>query len=545
MGKTLTKQTIVQGALILTVASIIIRILGLVYRVPLGRLLGDEGMGIYAVPNQFYLLFFTISSAGIPVAVARLVSEKMAAGLYRDAYRTFQVSMAAMLSVGVVFTLLLFFGSSWLVDSGLVANPASYYGLLAISPVIFFSAVTSSYRGLFQGLQNMSPVAVSQVADQAMLVAATVLFSYLMLPGGLALAAAGANLGALPGAVMSTAIMAYYYLRHRTSIMDMVRRDTSRYREKSWSLLKKILAVSIPISFASLAAALTSIIDNKLIIDRLQLVGYSLEQATAQYGQFNQFAMSFINISIAFAFSLGTSLVPSVAEFHEAGNRRQIGQQASTAMRLSLLTTLPAAAGLYFLAPQLTYFIYANGEAGIPLALLAPAVVFWGVHLVLSGVMQGLGRADIPVYNLLAGIAFKIGITYFLIPTPLGIRAASLGTVAMFVVSSVLNAAAVKRMVGLEFNLTASLLRPGLASLLMGLAVRKTYWNTLPFLGHEYLATMAAMLVGLAAFPALAVLTGSIRPNDLRSMPRIGSRAAPLLEAYESRRDKLLKKIWG
>ncbi len=541
-GRALNKQTIIQGALILTLASILIRLLGAAYRIPLGRMLGDEGMGIYAVPNQFYLLFFTISSAGIPVAVARLVSEKMSAGLYRDAYRTFTVSFAAMFSAGIFFTLLLFFGASWLVETGLVANPASYHGLLAIAPVIFFSAVTASLRGLFQGLQNMSPVAVSQVADQVILVAATVLFSYLLLPGGLALAAAGANFGAVPGAVAAAAIMAFYYFRHRGALISMVRQDTSGYREEALSLLKKILAVSVPISFAGMAMAVTGIIDNKLIIDRLQLVGYSQQEATALYGQFNQFAMSFVNISIAFAFSLGTSLVPSVAEFHGSGNRRQVGQQASTAVRLSLLSTLPAAAGLYFLAPQLTDLMFANAEAGIPLAALAPAVIFWGVHLVLAGVMQGLGRANIPVYNLLTGIAFKIGITYFLTPTPIGIRAAALGTVAMFAVSSALNIISVKRMVGLKIDFSSSVVRPGLAALLMGMAVREVQRLSLPLFGHDYLATIAAMLAGALIFPVLAAILGGIRADDLKNMPGIGSRAAAILLAYEKRRDRFLGK---
>ncbi|MHB8917203.1 MAG: MATE family efflux transporter, partial [Desulfocucumaceae bacterium] len=235
--------------------------------------------------------------------------------------------------------------------------------------------------------------------------------------------------------------------------------------------------------------------------------------------------------------------VPSVAESYGAGHRQHIKQQASTAIRLSLLTTLPAAAGLYALAPQLTQFIYGNTEAGIPLAALAPAVIFWGVHLVLSGVMQGLGRADIPVYNLLVGIAFKIAITYYLIPSPLGIRAAALGTMTMFVVSSVLNIISVKRIVGLDIDFSHSVLRPGLASIIMGLGVWEAYRLGLPLLGHQYFATMAAMLAGLVLFPVLAVLSGSIRPEDLKIIPGIGSRASNLLTAYETRRDRFWAKI--
>lgn len=538
--RALIKQTIIQGAIILTIASILIRVLGAVYRVPLGRLLGDEGLGIYAVPNQFYLLFFTISSAGIPVGVARLISEKISCGLYKDAYRSFKIAFIAMSLVGLFFSLLLFFGASWLVESGIVANPDSYYGLLAIAPVIFFAAVTAALRGLFQGLQYMSPVAASQVADQVMLVAGTLFFSYLLLPGGLAMAAAGANFGAVPGAVAATLIMLFYFLRHRKTLMTMVIQDTSEHREKASSLLKKIMVVSIPISFASVALAITGVIDNKLIIDRLQLVGYSQQQATALYGQLNQMAMSFINISIAFAFSMGTSLVPSVAESFGKGRNERIRQQATTALRLSLLTTLPAAVGLYVLAPQLTLFIYANQDAGIPLAALAPVVVFWGSHLVLSGILQGIGRADIPVYTLLVGIAVKISMTYYLTPTALGIKAAAFGLVAMFIVSATLNFLSLKSMIGLKLNFVSSVLKPGLASLFMGLAVLKVYqWTQMTFT-QDYLPTLAALLSGALLYPLLAILSGSVRSNDLASVPRIGVRLSKILAVYENRIDRLL-----
>ncbi|MFZ5596761.1 MAG: putative polysaccharide biosynthesis protein [Bacillota bacterium] len=536
------KQTIVQGAIVLTIAGILIRIMGMVYRIPVGRWLGDEGLGIYAVPNQFYLLFFTISSAGIPVAVARVISEKISAGHYRDAHRVFRIAFAFMFTLGLFFSMLLFFGASWLVESGLVANPDSYMGLLAVSPVIFFAALTSSFRGLFQGLQNMSPVAVSQVADQSMLVTGTILFTYLMLPKGLSLAAAGANLGAVPGAMAATLIMAVYYFRHRGNFMEMVNRDTSGFRENKYVLLKKILAVSIPISFASVALIITGIIDNKLIIDRLQLVGYTQQQATAYYGQFNQMAMSFVNISIAFAMSLGTSLVPSVAEAREAKNNNLIRQQASTAIRLSLLTTLPAAAGLFALAPNLTYFIYANSEAGIPLAVLSPAIVFWGLHLVLSGILQGLARADITALNLLVGIAAKISITYYLIPTPMGIRAAALGTVVMFIISSTLNFFSVRRMVGIDFNILSSFFRPALSALIMGLAVQQIHSWSMTLFHHSYIATIIALISGMIIFPILAMVSGSVSPEDLRSVPGIGGRAANLLSGYNSLVKRIFKK---
>ena len=537
-SKSLTKQTLVQGALILTLAALVVRLMGAIYRIPLGRMLGDVGIGIYGIPNQFYWLFFTISSAGIPVGVARLVSSKMASGMYRDAYRTFQIALYTMLGAGLFFSLALFFGAEWLVRAGIVKNPNSLYGLRAIAPVIFFAAVTSAFRGFFQGLQNMSAVAASQVADQVMFVTGTLLFSYLLLPRGLTAAAAGANFGAVPGAIAATLIMVYYYYRSKPGLVQLLDEDRSTGQESGWSLMKKVFAVSIPISLASISMAVNNIIDNILIIDRLQFKGYSLQQATALYGQLTQFAMSFINISIAFSFSLGTSIVPSVAEAYALKDYPTLKTRVSQAVRLSLLTAMPAAAGLFVLAPQLTLLVFANEQAGIPLAAIAPAIVFWGANLVLNGTLQGLGRADIPVKNLLAGLALKIPITYFLTPTTLEIRAAALGTVIMYTVASILNILAIKRLVGFTFNLTGGLLRTGLATATMAWGVWHTYALTHSLTGYNSVASLTAILAGIVIYAAAILLIGGVRADDINRLPLI-RRAYPLLQAYEAWKEKL------
>lgn len=523
------KQSIIQGALILTAAGILIRVLGAVYRVPLGRLLGDEGLGIYGVPNYFFLLFSTLASAGIPVAVARLVSEKMAAGRYRDAYRAFRLARFSMLVLGFASSLVLYMGAGWLVESGIVADPRCYNGLRAISPVVFFAAVTAAYRGLFQGVRNMTAVAVSQVADQVMLVTGTLLLAYLFLPQGLSMAAAGANLGAVPGALAAMGIMLFYHWLYRSEFHLLMLRDKSGRGEGALSLLKKIFATAIPISFASIAMALTGILDNKLIIDRLQLIGYSLSEATAFYGQFTQMAMSFVNIAIAFAVSLGANLVPSVAEVYSAGNLSHIRKQTSMAVRMAVVISLPAAAGLFILAPHLTYLVFANREAGIPLAWVSWVVVFWAVHLVTTGVLQGLGRADIPVRSLITGIFFKVVITYFLVPTPLGVRAAAIGTVAMFVVSSGLNILSINKRVGFDFSPGKTILRPGIAVLIMVIGVTQLYGFLSPQLGNNW-ATLLAVGAGAIIYAPAVVLVGGISSHEVAAVPVIGEKIARIIK---------------
>ena len=529
-GNLLNKQTVLQGAITLTAAAIIVRILGALYRVPLGRMLGDEGLGIYAVPNQFYLFFFALSSAGIPVALAGLVSEKIALGHYRDALRAFRITRSAMIVLGLLFSLLLFAGAGRLISTGLVPNPDAYLGMQAISPVLFFAAVIAAYRGLFLGLRNMRAVAYSQVLEQVLFVAGTLLFSYLLLPYGLNIAVAGANLGALPGAAGAALLLVYLYRTQRRELIHLAARDLSGVREGTLSLLKRILNTALPISFAGVAMAITAIIDHKLILDRLQLVGYSLDEAVALFGQFNQMAMPFINISIALAVALGASLVPAVAESLAVKNHARIKTQLNQAVRLSLVIALPAAAGLFLLAQQLTLLVFAEGEAGVPLAALSAAVVFWSVHLVTSGALQGMGRAMVPVRNLVIGITIKLLITYYFTPTPLGIQAAALGTVVIFVVSSLLNIVHLSSLVGFRFSPVESLLKPGLATIVMSACVLLVYREAYMLLGGNTWPTVLAVLAGVVVYPGALVAVGGINSEDVRRLPVIGARAASILE---------------
>lgn len=522
------KQTLMQGALTLTVAWIIVRILGGVYRIPLGRMLGNEGLAIYAPPNQFYMLFFTISAAGIPVALASIISEKITLGRYYDAFRTFRLARFAMLVLGLTFSLLLFVSAEWL--SKFQELPESYLGMRMVAPVIFFAAVTAAYRGLFQGLQNMRAVSYSIVIDQILLVISTLLFSYLLLPQGVAIAAAGANLGAVPGAVGATLLLVFLYRTQRQDIMEMVRQDLSGVREGALSLLKRIFILSLPISFASVAMTVTHIIDTKFIMARLQFGGYTHDQAEAMYGDFTGMAMAFINICTALAVSLGTSLVPAVAQAFIVNDIKRIKYQVAQAIRLSVIFALPAAAGLYILADQLILLIFANETAGVPLVTLSAAVVFWSLHLVTTGALQGMGQTYIPARNLVIGIMIKLPITYYLTPTALGIKAAALGTVLLFAVSSLLNIMALWRFMGLKLNLTPIFLRSGLATLVMSAGVLYVYRVSVLEIGGNTWPTLLAVMAGAVIYQIVLVMVGGIRANDVRRIPGVGERAAVILE---------------
>jgi len=259
-------------------------------------------------------------------------------------------------------------------------------------------------------------------------------------------------------------------------------------------------------------------------------VGYSQLEAIAQYGQFNQMAMSFINISIVLALSLSSSIVPSVAEYFAAKDLNRIKNQVSQAIHLVVIFALPSAAGLYVLAHQLTLLVFAEEAAGVPLAAVSGVVVFWSINLVSSAALQGMGRATVPVRNLIFGIAIKLVITYIYTPTPLGIKAAAMSTVVMFAVASLMNIYSLTKLVGFNFNFDLTLLRPGIAAAFMSVGVLAVYNVSGMYIDGNNWPTVLAILAGMIIYPVLLILMGGIRAEDVRRLPGPGARMASFLE---------------
>ena len=209
------RDKFLKGAFILTVAGILVKIIGSANRIFLSRLLGGEGIGLYQMAYPIYLLALSISSAGIPVAISIIVAERLALGDYRGANRVFKISLALMSFTGLCFAGLLFFGAEFLVESQIVRDPRAYYSIIALAPAVFFATMLSSYRGYFQGFQVMTPTASSQISEQFVRVLTMISFAYLLLPLGIEYSAAGASFGAAPGAFCGLLVLLFCYYKHQ------------------------------------------------------------------------------------------------------------------------------------------------------------------------------------------------------------------------------------------------------------------------------------------------------------------------------------------
>lgn len=525
------RKSFLQGALILAGASVISRLLGVVYRIPLTRLIGDQGMGLFTAGYNFYNLFLSVATAGINVAISKLIAEKLARGDERAAHRVFRVSLTLLTVTGLVAAVSLAAGAMGLVGIT-VHDPRAYYSILALAPALFLVALEGAYRGYFQGYQLMAPSAVSQVVEQIARVTSLLVLAYLLLPRGLAAAAGGAAAGAFVGAAFGLAYLLWAYVRKRREVSArlVVGAGYHAQPDPAKIIMRRIFVLAIPISVAGLAMAIMGVVDTFVVPDRLQSLGYSVERAMALYGQLSAIAWVVVSSPALLSYGLQASLVPSVSEADALGDRAGIQSKAGTGLRLTVVLGLPAVVGLWLLATPIATLLFDIPEAGVAIAALAAAAMFLMLQQTSSGVLQGLGRTDIPVVNLLIGAGIKTVLTWYLTGIPaLNIRGAAYGSVAALLVSSALNVIAVRRLVGFKLDPVLSVLKPLAASAVMGAAVYLGFPPLARAMGTN-LATLAMVAAGALVYGVALLLVGGLLERDFSYIPRVGPKVAGVLK---------------
>lgn len=527
----LSRDTFLKGALILTVAGIVVKLIGSVNRILLSRLLGGEGIGLYQMAYPIYLLALSISSAGIPVAISIIVAEKIALGDYRGANRVFRTSLLVLAVTGVIFSFLLYFGAGWLIESHFVRDPRAYWAIAALAPAIFFVTVLSSYRGYFQGLQMMTPTAISQIIEQFFRVVTMIAFAYLLLPHGLEYAAAGASFGAGPGAAAGLAVLIYFYWRQRPFFQEKINSQPSTRQEGSVRIISRIVRLALPVSLANIMLPVVSNIDLFIVPARLEVAGYTVEQATELFGYLTGMAVPLVNLATILTASLAASLVPAVSEAFTLRNHQKVFQRTSTAMRISNLITIPSFVGMWLLARPISQMLYGTPNADTSIAILSVGIFLLGIHQVSTGVLQGLGYTAIPVINMAASAVVKIMMSWVLTAVPeLGIKGAAWATNADFGVAAMLNMYFVHRYVGFAFDIKDTL-RTAVAAAVMGGVVLLTYDAVMIKTLHNTIATLAAVVLGGSVYGVAQLLLGGVGERDIERVPRVGGLLVKILRS--------------
>lgn len=526
------KNTFLKGALILTIAGIIVKVIGSVNRIFLSRLLGGEGIGLYQMAYPIYQLALSVSSAGIPVAISILVAERAALSDAAGAKRVFKISLNVMIVTGLVFSLLLYFGAGWLVEQQLVRDARAYYALIALAPAIFFVTILSSYRGYFQGMQEMTPTAVSQIAEQFLRVVTMIILAVVLLPYGLEYAAAGASFGAAPGAVAGVLVLFYYYWRHSRKTVLQTTPQKIR-QESTYRIIKRIVKLALPVSLANMMLPLTANIDLLIVPARLEVAGFTVEAATELFGYLTGMAVALINLPTILTASLAASLVPAISEAFTLRDQKTIRHRTTTAFRIANLLMIPSCAGLFLLATPISQMLYATPNAGSCIAILSFGVVLLGIGQVTTGVLQGLGHTTIPLVNMVVAALAKVILSWTLTAMPQwGIQGAAWATNADFGVAALLNLYFVYRYVGAAIHIKDTF-KVLVSTLFMGIAVLITYDQVMRHLLSNTLATLTAIFFGGIVYSIMLLLTGGLVKSDIESIPKIGSRLTRICSNFK------------
>lgn len=506
-----------RGAMILTLAGLMVKVIGSVNRILLSRLLGGEGIGLYQMAYPVYLLLLSISAAGIPVAISILVAGFLAQEDYGNVRQVFRVSLRLMACVGAVLALCLVLAASWLVDAGVIKDTRAYYALIALTPAIFFATILASFRGYFQGHQLMTPPAVSQIVEQFIRVVTMVVLAYVLLPYGLEYAAAGAAFGAVPGSLTGLVVMGCFYRYYRKKWSEAERNPLTKSAPlvRSSTLIKRLLLLALPVSCANVLVPVTSSIDVLLVPRFLIESGFSVAQATTQFGYLAGMAQPLLLMATIPTMSLATSLVPAISEAFALQNWQRIEAKAATAMKLCCLITVPASVGLWVLSQPISQLLYGTAQAGTAIMHTAPAICLLGVQQVTTGMLQGMGHTNLPMLNMLIGIAAKLVAVCQLTNAQYGIAGAAWATNINFAVTAALNI-----IVLYHFNIKfswGSMAKIITAAVLMGAVALKVH--SLLVIQGTVLATVLAMLAAGVSYAILLPLLGVLSKNELQQLP--------------------------
>lgn len=530
---------LVKGAMIIGAAGVLVKVLGAFFRIPITNWMGADGMAYYGFAYAIYGMLLVIATAGIPVAISRLVSENIAQKRYRNAHQVFHISLILMTSLGTVLFVVAFFGAGFFTT--LMGNPDARLAVRAISPALFFVPIVATFRGYFQGRQNMNPTAVSEITEQFWRIVSGLLFTYIFLKASLIKAAAGAAAGAAVGSGFAFLLLLLIYGLNKRAIAYKVERYDPTIDSRK-SIAKQIVVIAVPIILGSLIMPIMNLIDTGLIMRRLQATGFSFQESNHLYGLISSYCSTLIGFPQIFTQAVAISLVPAIAKRAAMQDGEGVRAHVETSYRLTTFLAFPCAVGMFVLAEPILHLLYpANPEecqeALAPLMILAISIIGLALSQTSTGVLQSIGRQNVPVIHLLAGALLKIVLTYILVGIrPLNIKGAAISTICAYTLAALWNDRSVVRYTGIRFPYKQIYLKPLAASLVMGLCAYGAH-RGLARLLPSFLATVLAILLGVIVYAFCALLIKAVRPEEvgeLKGGDRINRAIQKILPSWEA-----------
>lgn len=537
MGSENKKNNFIMQAGILAAAGIISRIIGLLYRSPLHRVIGDLGLGYYQSAYNYYTIILLISSYSIPAAISKVIAQKLAVKEYRNAHRLFRCALAYVLVVGGVASLFLFFGAGLFVSEEVVPV------LRVFAPTIFVYGILGVLRGYFQAHKSMAQTSVSQILEQIANAVVSVGAAYLLIQsafGSLEVpadeaaqveratrGAIGSAMGTGAGVLIALLFMLGIYGLNRGIIQRRIRRDRHQEIDSYGTLLKMITMVVTPFILSTAVYNLCSTVNNS-IYTKLFPEWKNLDTVAiyARWGVFSGQALTISNIPIAFASAMAAAMIPTVAQHVAARDIEGAKEKIGVAIKTTMIISIPCAVGLFVLARPVTGLLFSNTAEAEDLATkllmtLALSVIFYALSTLNNQILQGLGKLNVPIIN--AGIALvvqTVAAVLLLLFTDLDLYAIAIANTLYSGLICVLNQAAVRRAVGYRQEITKTFVIPFLASAFMGAIAWAVYEGLLLLTASPTISVIPAIIVGAMVYFVLLILFRGVSETELKGFPK-------------------------
>ena len=524
----------IKGAAILGIAGIIIKVMGAVFRIPLTNWIGDTGMSYYGFAYAIYGALLVLSTAGIPVAISKMVSERIAIGEYKNAHKVFKVATGLLFVIGMTSFLICFLGGEWI--TARLGNPGAALAVQAISPALLFVPLFSAYRGYFQGRQNMNPTAVSEITEQLVRVFIGLFLAYKLMETGVKEAAAGASFGASAGSIAGLVIIMLIYMLNRKTIHRKIDQHSSHVEETT-VILKKIVIIAVPIIIGSEIMPMMNLLDAGIIMKRLQATGWTLEEAQSMYGLLSGFCSPLIAFPQIFTQAVAVSLVPAIAASFRVRDTKNVQTNVTLGYRMTMIMAFPCAAGILALGEPIMLFMFAqqpaSAVAAVPiLQIMAISIVFLSSTQTSVGVLQAIGKQNLPVIHLAIGCVGKVVATYILAGIPaINVKGAAIGTLIAYIVAMMLNNRSVKAYTGIKFNYDLTYLRPLIAAAIMGVCAFASHKLLVGFVGNS-IATLGSVCVGVVVYAILIFAVKAITIDEVETTLPGGTKIAKIMRKF-------------
>ena len=546
MSESNKKQTFLHGAALLAIATAVVKLIGFFYKIPLSEIIETTGYGYFTTAYNVYSVLLLVSTAGLPVAMSRLISQASALSHYNQVRKIYNVSRAIFLILGLISTLLMMLGCRILAIA--LNQPNAWAAILCLGPSALLMGIMSTYRGFFQGQGNMRPTSNSQMIEAVfkLVVGLAAAYAIMKITESIPLAAGGAILG-----VSVSCLVSVFYLRRVFNPAYKELPVTVDTPKSTRDTAKALLAIAVPITIGSAGLQFLTVIESGMYMGRLvhlietnQYMGHLVvDGITAQgvadniKGIYDQ-AMTIFNMPCAFIIPIAISVIPAITSNLTLSNDEAVRATEESAARITGLISLPCSVGLMMLGQPVMGLLWGHtGEdlvlAGQLMGILGISIFLYAIIQYTNSLLQAHGHAHLPVVNMLVAGVAKLGVVYILVSNPkIGILGAPIGAAACYGAIAIMNLICIRKVVPQKPRLVANFLRSLLPALIMGVAVYGAQYGLTKILGEggsRVILCGGPIAVGAVVYMLAAVFCKSITAEDCKLLPK-GEKIAKLLK---------------